>query len=53
LNFKFECKDIDVDDYITPLILASFFGRIDAVNVILSSKSIDINAPTQPAGTLF
>ena len=53
LNFEYEYKPADLDEYITPLAAASFFGKVDIANMMLNTKFIDVNMATKSTGTTF
>lgn len=48
LNYKMEYDPIEIDQYVTPLITASYLGRIEAVNLMINNKLVDINLASEP-----
>ena len=48
LNFAIYFTEVDLDDKITPLVLASYLGRIELVKMCLSNSAIDIDYGSEP-----
>lgn len=43
MNYLEKFPDIDIDKEISPLIAASYLGRVDIVKLLLQNKKIDVD----------
>ena len=50
MNYLEEFKDIEVDNLISPLHLASFTGKVEIVKLLLENETIDLDLPTKDSG---
>lgn len=50
LNFLIEYKDLSFDKKMSPLILASYLGRIECVKLMLENPYLDIDISTEDSG---
>ncbi len=48
LNFCINFSEIELDEKISPLVLACYLGRIELVKMCLSNSAIDIDYGTEP-----
>jgi ankyrin repeat protein len=47
LNFKCRHKLTDLDTLMSPLAAAAYLGKFEIVHIILDSKQVDVNLPTE------
>lgn len=50
MNFKAEYESVELDQSVTPLVVASFLGRTEIAKLLIDSKVVDINATTETTG---
>jgi ankyrin repeat protein len=50
LNFLYDYKELSFDRRISPLILASYLGRIECVKMILENPFIDVDQSSEDSG---
>ena len=48
LNYHEEFADIEVDDFVTALILAAQLGRVEITRLLLENDTIDVNLASKP-----
>lgn len=47
MNYLEKFADIDIDTSVSPLIAASYLGRVDIVKLLLTNPTIDIDFATE------
>lgn len=48
LNFNYYFTDLEIDEKVTPLVLASYLGRIEIVKMCLKNQGIDMDMGSEP-----
>jgi len=46
-DFKIEYEPIQLDQCVTPLVVASFLGRTEAVSIMIDSKVVNVDLTTE------
>lgn len=53
LDFKIEYEAIELDLRVTPLVVASFLGRTEAVSLMIDSKMANVDLTTETTCKLY